>query len=63
MSAAKLSHGVAYLGDIDVGLFDRRYTATFHRINECRAFLKGVETVLNHMIPATSSQQQESDAA
>jgi hypothetical protein len=37
-----------------VRLFNQKYFGTFDTHDECVAFVKGVETVLNHMIEAGS---------
>jgi hypothetical protein len=47
------SNGVGFgtYGDgIDVSLFGGRYAITVHRYEECWGFVKGVETVLNHIL-------------
>jgi hypothetical protein len=44
--------GFGRRGGIEVFLFDGKYTAVFGTAPECRAFVRGVETVLNHMLPA-----------
>jgi hypothetical protein len=33
-----------------ISLFDGKYVGSFERYDECVAFAKGVEAVLNHMI-------------
>lgn len=37
-------------GDRTVSLFDGKYQATFPSHEECCAFAKGVQAVLNHMV-------------
>jgi hypothetical protein len=37
---------------LDVDLFDGKYTASVNRYDQCWGFVKGVETVLNHMTKA-----------
>jgi hypothetical protein len=47
------SNGVGrYRGGISVELFDGKYRAQLKRYDECLGFVRGVEAVLNHMLPA-----------
>jgi hypothetical protein len=39
-------------GGIEVSLFDDRYRITVNRYEECWGFVKGVEAVLNRIIPS-----------
>jgi hypothetical protein len=42
--------GFAGYGSIEVSLFDGKYWIQVHRYEECRGFVKGVETALNGVI-------------
>jgi hypothetical protein len=63
------SDGVGFgtYGDgIEVSLFDGKYSMTVHRYEECWGFVKGVEAVLNHMIPSwllKPKEEPKTDAA
>jgi len=61
------SEGVGFgnYGGIEISLFDGKYRATLNRYEECRGFVRGVESVLNHMTWIKSPQQRtgESSAA
>jgi hypothetical protein len=44
-------------GGFEVSLFGGKYTAwSLHRAEECQAFILGVQTFLNHMIPAKQTK-------
>ncbi len=45
--------GVGFSGNggIEVSLFGGKYAITVNRYEECWGFVRGVEAVLNHMIP------------
>ena len=60
-----ISHGVGFAGygGIDICLFGGKYQGIVNTYNECWAFIKGVETVLNHMLPAKQKTAAESEAA
>jgi hypothetical protein len=47
-----MSNGVGFnnYGGIDITLFGGKYRYTAERYDECWGFVKGVETVLNHVI-------------
>jgi hypothetical protein len=53
------SNGVGRnFGGIQVELFDGRYSARLNRIEECSGFVRGVEVVLNHMLPAKQKKSK-----
>jgi hypothetical protein len=43
------SGGISGSGGMKISLFDGKYTLAANRREECWAFIKGVEAVLNHM--------------
>jgi hypothetical protein len=54
-------HGCVY-----VSLFDGKYEGKLYDWKECKAFIKGVETVLNRLLDemlGSASSQQKADAA
>jgi hypothetical protein len=61
------SDGVGFtnLGGIEISLFDNKYRTTVSSYKECLGFVRGVESVLNHMTVATDKRTkvQESTAA
>jgi hypothetical protein len=61
------SRGVGFEnnGGIDISLFDDQYRTTVSSIQECRGFVLGVQSVLNHMTAATDhrAKSRESTAA
>jgi vesicle coat complex subunit len=46
-----------------VTLFGEKYRGSFLSNEECKAFVKGVEAVLNHMMDTTIEQTKASKAA
>jgi hypothetical protein len=42
-----------------ISLFDGKYAASFQRHDECRAFAKGVEAVLSHMVSTGDHRSSE----
>jgi len=44
-------------GGIEISLFDGTYTITVNRREECWGFIKGVEAVLNRMMPSKKKSQ------
>lgn len=61
------SNGVGFgnSGGIDISLFAGKYRASVNKYDECRGFILGVQSVLNHMvaIPKPKAKPQESTAA
>jgi hypothetical protein len=45
-----------------VSLFDDKYKSSFHSTEQCDAFIKGVEAVLNHVSSFTESKPAEQAA-
>jgi hypothetical protein len=45
-----IAWGVSGRGGIEVSLFDGKYETTVNRYEECWAYVKGVEAVLDHVI-------------
>lgn len=50
--------GFDHIGGIDISMFDDKYRITVNRCDECWAFIKGVETVLNHMTATGNRTKQ-----
>jgi hypothetical protein len=48
-SIMSLGVGSARNGGIHVSLFDGKYKGRLHTSDQCWGFVRGVETVLNHM--------------
>jgi hypothetical protein len=46
-----------------ISLFDGKYQGSFEDGEQCEAFAKGVEAVLNHMTEATEEQAEACQAA
>jgi hypothetical protein len=46
-----------------ISLFDGKYQGSFEDGEQCGAFAKGVEAVLNHMTEATEEQAEAGQAA
>jgi hypothetical protein len=61
------SNGVGFtnIGGIEISLFDDKYRTTVSTYKECRGFVAGVQSVLNHMTAATDhrAEPRESTAA
>ena len=55
--------GADRYGGIEISLFEGRYTATVNRQDECWGFIKGVEAVLNHLLPTNLVRKQDTTAA
>ena len=47
-----------YSEGLRVDLFDGKYSRRLSSIKECSGFVKGVEVVLNHMLPAKQKKSK-----
>lgn len=55
--------GMYSSGGIEISLFDGKYCATVSRYETAFGFVKGVETVLNHMTHFTEEKSQANSNA